>query len=132
MLLAVAVAIVLLSCCLTIAGEREVQVPGLGWAVPGVCTYRRWFGVDCPGCGLTRSFISLGHGNWSAAWHFNPAGPFGFLFVVAQIPYRGLQIYRVRRRLPEWNFETTGQILLGSFLAILFCQWLVRSLLPSL
>ncbi len=32
-----------------------------GVDVPIMCQWRRMTGMDCPGCGLTRSFVYLGH-----------------------------------------------------------------------
>src|SRR5688500_13024092 len=69
---------VFLSCMLRVNGDRKVMIPVLEIALPGTCTYQRLLGIDCPGCGLTRSFISLGHGELSEAWRYNPAGLLGF------------------------------------------------------
>ena len=44
------------------------------------------FGIDCPGCGLTRSFIHLAHAEPLAAWELNPLSWLLFGYVVAQIP----------------------------------------------
>jgi hypothetical protein len=32
-------------------------------------------GFPCPSCGLTRSGLAMGHGDWSAAFAWNPLGP---------------------------------------------------------
>ncbi len=42
-----------------------------------VCGFMRLTGKPCPGCGLTRAFCSISHGDFPAAYHFNP---FSFLF----------------------------------------------------
>lgn len=39
-----------------------------------LCMFRRYTGLSCPGCGMTRAFCALGHGEWSAAWSFHPFG----------------------------------------------------------
>src|SRR5712671_4868428 len=42
---------------------REVSVAKL----PPLCVARPYLGVKCPGCGLTRSFVYLAHGDvWSS------------------------------------------------------------------
>lgn len=34
--------------------------------------FRRACHIPCPGCGLTRSFNALWHGNFSASFHYHP------------------------------------------------------------
>lgn len=36
-----------------------------------VCTFNRWTGLYCPGCGATRALYALLHGDWLTAWHDN-------------------------------------------------------------
>ncbi|HZS45694.1 MAG TPA: DUF2752 domain-containing protein [Blastocatellia bacterium] len=45
-----------------------------------VCIFKNLTGLDCPGCGLTRSFCALSRGNIAKAFYFNKLGP--FLYVV--------------------------------------------------
>ena len=59
-----------------------------GWQMPEVCTLRKVFGLPCPGCGLTRSFIYMGHLDLLAALRVNWLGPVFWVFVAAQIPVR--------------------------------------------
>jgi hypothetical protein len=47
-----------------------------------VCLFRFLTGLPCPGCGLTRSFCALLHGEPGAAWSFNP---FGYLLVAGAL-----------------------------------------------
>ena len=126
-LLGSSAAVLILSCVLQVAGERQVMVPIVNVALPGVCTSQRWFQLDCPGCGLTRSFVSIGHGNFPAAWHFNPAGLLGFVLVAVQLPYRAAQLLRIRRGRTELQFGWIGQILFGSFFCLLLGQWVMRT-----
>jgi len=36
-----------------------------------LCLFRNVFGWECWGCGMTRAFFSLLHGNWEQAIHHN-------------------------------------------------------------
>lgn len=36
------------------------------------CVWRHFFGVECPGCGMTRSLLSLLRGDIRAAFAFHP------------------------------------------------------------
>ncbi len=37
------------------------------------CFFKAHFGIDCPGCGLQRAFISLLKGNLSESLHYHAA-----------------------------------------------------------
>ncbi|MFT3900695.1 MAG: DUF2752 domain-containing protein [Gordonia sp. (in: high G+C Gram-positive bacteria)] len=52
---------------------------------PGTCIFRHVTGLPCPGCGLTRSFVMLAHGDVSAAFGFNLFGPVFFAAVAATV-----------------------------------------------
>lgn len=36
------------------------------------CLIKRFAGIDCPACGMTRAYISLLQGDFSKAFHFHP------------------------------------------------------------
>ncbi|MDD2320045.1 MAG: DUF2752 domain-containing protein [Geobacteraceae bacterium] len=38
---------------------------------PSLCLIKNLFGIECPGCGLTRAFSALAHGDILAAMQFN-------------------------------------------------------------
>ncbi len=46
--------------------------------LPSICPFHNLSGLPCPGCGLTRAFVCLGHGQIGAAFHWHPLGPFLF------------------------------------------------------
>ena len=45
------------------------------WILNHLCLFHWWTGLDCPLCGLTRAMLSLAHGNWRAALHYNALSP---------------------------------------------------------
>lgn len=77
--------ILLCSWVMSTGDERQVLLPGVG-VLPETCTLHTHFGVDCPGCGLTRSFIHLAHGNLRTAWTLSPVGLLLFIYIASQIP----------------------------------------------
>jgi Protein of unknown function (DUF2752) len=103
-----------------------LQLPGAKWQLPPLCASRLWLGLNCPGCGLTRSFVALAHGDWQAAWLFNPAGPFWFVLVALQVPYRVYQLWRLRQGRDEWPLGPWGDRILGIAVALLIIQWTWR------
>lgn len=87
---------------------------------PEICISKAWFGVSCPGCGLTRSFISMMHGHLANAVFYNRVGPILFLFVLLQFPYRifGLltqQDYPLGRRVAQGTVWLLIGLLLGNW-----------------
>ena len=99
--LSIAAVILLLSFLMRSEGEKAVFFPGFQTAMPETCTSQRLFGIDCPGCGMTRAFISISSGQFVRAWNFNAASFIVYLFVAFQIPWHTIQIWRLKnRRLP--------------------------------
>lgn len=77
-------------------GDR-VALPG-GAVLGGLCWFRAVFHVDCPFCGMTRSFVALAHGELAAAVRFHPAGPVLFAAMVAALI--ALVVVLIRRTRP--------------------------------
>jgi hypothetical protein len=83
-----AVFVVIMAFVLQVRGD-QVGIAGIpGKVLPQVCWMRRWFGINCPTCGLTRSFVAMAHGQWQMAYHFNHLGWLAAGLVLLQIPYR--------------------------------------------
>jgi hypothetical protein len=116
--------VVTIAALMEVRGQTSVAVPLLGYTLPELCYWRRMFDMDCPGCGLTRCFVSLAHFDLPAAWRYNPTGILMFSVVAWQIPYRTLQIVRGVRpapqRIPILPFG------LAAVAVLLIVQWLVR------
>ena len=68
-----------------------------GWEVPPLCLYSNLFGVECFGCGLTRSFTYMGHGDIHGAFDLHALGPLLYLVVLAQVPLRAWRLLRLYR-----------------------------------
>ncbi len=125
-LLGLSIGVIALSFVLAVRDQATVVVPIVGFPLPEVCSLKRMTGIECPGCGLTRSFISTARGQWRQAWHFNPVGPFFFLVVAAQIPYRAWQLWRLHRGLHEFQLRRLTLALLVGLVVGLLTQWIIR------
>ncbi len=73
----------------------NAQVSLFGVPIPSMCMWRNLLGVSCPGCGMTRSFTFLAHGDALEALRMNPLGPLLFAFLAAQVPYRAWVVWRL-------------------------------------
>lgn len=125
-ILCASVLILFAAAVLHVRGQREVVVPLLDRPLPGVCTFQRMTGYDCPGCGLTRSVISIAHGRWWQALAFNPAGVVFFALIAFQLPYRVLQLVRIHRGLEAHHFMRLDQWVVLGLTTVLLIQWLVK------
>ena len=101
-------------------GERVVAVAlGVGSAIaiavafmwpvssvtagPSSCLLRTFVGIPCPGCGMTRSWVHLAHGDVSSAFFYNP---FGMVFMgVAAFTAGYVLLALARRSRPEGLFD---------------------------
>lgn len=74
----------------------------------GTCTIKSTTGVDCPGCGMQRSFIALLRGDFGEAWDMYP--PLFPLLITLILILFALFFKRY-----HWR----GKVLLGSFMVTL-------------
>lgn len=77
-------------------GAERVAI--LGVEIPEICGFRNLTGWSCPGCGLTRSWTYLAHGELGAALRMNWLGPILFVAAILQIPISALRLWRQGRR----------------------------------
>lgn len=123
-MLLLSLAVIILACVLSVRGDQRVEMGWLrGWPIPELCQSKALFGWDCPGCGLTRSFIHLAHGDLSASFRIHRLGWLLALLVVLQVPYR------------IWAMQTPGGAPLGTRLPwigtwlivlLLMANWIAR------
>ncbi|MBN2089722.1 DUF2752 domain-containing protein [candidate division KSB1 bacterium] len=74
---------------LTLNENQQVVLPfGTHPPFPNVCHFKNIFGIDCPSCGLTRSFILWMHGDYLDAWKIHRLSIFILVILLIQIPYR--------------------------------------------
>lgn len=69
-----------------------------------LCVFRAVTGAPCPGCGMTRAFCSISHGEFREAWQLNP-----FSFLVY-----GIVVLTAAAPLWTRRFPRTADLLLRS------------------
>lgn len=83
---------------------------------PDICVFRRLTGLPCPGCGLTRSWVMLAHGDIARAFAFNVVGPVLFAVTVVALVVGGWAVISGRR--------PAARRALGWAAAVLVVLWL--------
>jgi hypothetical protein len=93
-----------------------------------LCPTAFFFGVPCPGCGLTRATLALLHGDFAAALRFHPLAPllaplFAGALAKVLIDYvRGGQ----PRPAPGWWTSRTTTLFASGLLALILGVWVAR------
>ena len=72
------------------------------WVYPQ-CLFRQWTGLECAGCGSLRSVHRLLHGEFAAAFRFNP-----LLYFIVPV----LAIWRRHLHKPAWLWSIAGALVL--------------------
>jgi hypothetical protein len=127
--LVVSAAIIVAACLLRFGEAGHLSVAGSsGLTLPTVCGSRLLFGIDCPGCGLTRSFVALAKGDLAASFRYHHLGWVLALAVLAQIPYRiwrlrELKTQSVERRWPLWFGQSLIVLLIGNWVGKMLGLW---------
>ena len=83
--------------------------------LPSVCPFFNTTGLPCPGCGLTRSFVCLGHGHLSESFQWHPLGP--LLFAGALLYLLGT--------LAQWKWPDEKRVVLA-LASVLLLFWGLR------
>jgi hypothetical protein len=96
--------------------------------LPGfvLCPFRALTGLPCPGCGMTRAFCAIGHGDFAGAFGFNPLAPFVFaaaLLVWAHALATVLKLDPARAALERLKPTPRGARVM---LAVTLVWWVVR------
>lgn len=121
-ILLVACGIVLAAAMLEVLPDQRVAVKGLRrYPLPNACQARATLGVKCPGCGLTRSFVHLAHGDWQSSVQTHRLGWLMAAVVLFQIPYRALAMQG--RAFPLFSPRTVT-MLTAVLAALLAGNWL--------
>ena len=89
-----------------------------------VCPLHATTGLNCPGCGLTRGFHALFHGDVFGALHFNVLLPIYLLVGIYLFVSLGLIVVRGR----GLSFNVFKPQLLWGFLIVLLVFGIVRNL----
>lgn len=97
-----------------------------GYELPVACALRAATGIPCPGCGLTRAFVFLVHGQVAAGVAVHPVAPavLGWLLLEALRHALWLGFARLRVAIEKvgWWVDRSGWLVAG----VLFVTWVLR------
>jgi len=86
--------------------------------LPELCLIKATTGIDCPSCGMTRSFLATARADFQSAFTYNPVGVPLFMLVLLQIPFRTMRLCskRFADRTDKWD----GKVHLVIILSLVF------------
>jgi hypothetical protein len=123
-MLCLAAFVIAVAFCLRFSPGGALRLPWSDVALPTICSSRLLFGVECPGCGLTRSFVALAGGDFLQSYRFHRVGWLVALAVAIQIPYRMFALRELRQRLvPRPWLAWLGY----SLIAALILNWILKA-----
>ena len=100
--------------------------------IPSICGFKNLTGIDCPGCGLTRSWVAGMHGRISDSLRFHRLGWLLMLFAFLQIVRHGVWLARpaARKAVGIWGRRLDGTLM--PIVILLLINWIVGFFLPQL
>lgn len=90
------------------------------------CPFRALTGLPCPGCGMTRAFCALGHGEWRLALQYNALSPLVFLAALLAWAWAAAGALNWRRARAAIESLRPGRRAAGGLLALTVVWWLAR------
>jgi hypothetical protein len=97
--------------------------------VGSICSFQNFFGLPCPGCGLTRSFVAMGHGLFQESYRWHPLGPFLFGLTVI---YLIASLFLLNKQPPlkiDWRVQV-GSLLVLAFVMLVFWGLRLNGVFP--
>ncbi len=126
-LLGICLSMLILARLGSVHDRAEVTLGGV--RLPEVCAWRRLAGIDCAGCGLTRSFVSIMHGRFADAFTFHHLGLPTFLLILLQIPYRLVMLIWADWGQRNLRLGWLGDLALLAIVVLALADWGIRILL---
>lgn len=102
----------------------QVGVYFLGIKWPMHCLLDSLLGVKCALCGMTRSFSSIAHGQFSQAFEYHLIGPILYTYFLMQIPYRLYAIARYPLK-PVWKIRKAHFYVSILMISAIIINWLI-------
>lgn len=125
-MLILACVVVASACLFRVPNNDRVELAGLeGVPMPSMCMSKSVWGVECPGCGLTRSLLCFFQGDLANSLALHRVGWIIAIAVVLQFPYRIVALARKQdhplgKRLPAIFGYALIFILVGNWVVGFF------------
>ena len=92
-------------------------------SIPHFCLFDKLIGIECPVCGITRSFCEFSNGNFDIAFNLNSSSLYVALFFMLQVPLRIISLVRKNMR-NRVNF--ISKYLGNTVLIVVLINWVIK------
>ena len=86
----------------------------ISWLTGSNCWFKAVFGIPCPGCGSTRAFVALWHGQWLESFRWHPLIILSLVFLPLVLVSRIFKPYLLKQ--PNVNLLLWG--ILGLYIGV--------------
>ncbi len=90
-----------------------------------LCAVKLFLGIDCPGCGMTRSLALLTHGRFRESIYMHPFGVF-FAMWLFYIFTREILTILTGRQMPQLLSRKASNIVIMTITFALIGQWVIK------
>lgn len=108
--------------------ETSNRVSVLSISLPPTCMTQLVFGVECPGCGLTRAFVLITHGRFADSLRYHRLGIALYAFFLYLAATHVRLLVRGRRAKPPARIE---RVLPGIVIVLLLANWVAGIFIGS-
>lgn len=123
-------ALLILPFFLTFHINTKSNLSFLNINLPPLCLTKSLFNTDCPGCGMTRSFVKIASFNFVDAFNFNRASIPLFIYFIYALAYHAYCLRKLNIEIPK-KLANTNKILANLVLAILIINWVFGLIIGS-
>ncbi len=122
-----AIGVFVLAAALEVREDEKVALQLLpSLPAPETCPSRTCFHLDCPACGLTRSFVKLAAGDIAGSVQKHRLGWLVALFVAGQVPFRIALMQAISRTGQRRSIGDWPQWFTVSVLVAVLANWLLK------
>jgi hypothetical protein len=112
----------LIAARMLLSADRE-RVSLAGTPIVASCSFKQRFGIPCPACGMSRSFVLALHGDVATAMDLNPGGPilvFGIAYFIGAMLCLSLRRRVTTKPRIQWCTATLGM----GLIAVVCVHWI--------
>ena len=96
--------------------ESHIALPIVNYEFGSTCLFKLITRYNCPMCGMTRSFVSISHYDFTSALHYNLGSFLLYSICVLNIPYRIAMI----KGFNVLKYKAVRYLVYASFILTLF------------